>query len=292
MPDRAGTRQAHDAARRRELAAFLRARRARVKPADVGLPEGVSRRRTPGLRREELAQVSGVGLTWYTWLEQGRDIPASRQIIDALANALRMDEDERRHLFTLADLPLPPVGEVNTPPAPLRRMLNNLSPNPGYVIDERFDILAWNAAQAALWIDFANVPADRRNLVWLMFTDASVRTLLLDWASTARMVVAQFRASAGKHPEDTGFDRLAGELADRSEEFRQTWETYSVAEFDVAVNHLDHPICGRLDLDLFHLRVAEHPTLTVVMQTPVTAADADRLRMLPLAKGGAAALRS
>jgi hypothetical protein len=98
------------------------------------------------------------------------------------------------------------------------------------------------------------------------------------------MIVAQFRAAAGKHPDDDSFERLARALAARSEEFRQRWEAYSVAEFDVAVNHLDHPVCGFLDLDLFHLQVVEYPTLTVVMQTPLTAADAERLRRLPIEK--------
>jgi hypothetical protein len=272
---------ARDEARRRELAAFLRARRSQVKPADVGLPEGVNRRRTPGLRREEIAQLAGVGLTWYTWLEQARDIPASRQIIDALATALRMGDDERRHLLTLAGLPLPQApADLNTPPSALQRMVDNLAPNPAYVIDQRFDFVAWNAAQVALWLDPASVPPSERNLVWLFFTDPTVRTLLRDWADSARTIVAQFRAVAGKFPDDPTFTTLAQSLADRSPEFAQWWDAYSVAEFDLTVNHLDHPAAGPINLDLFHLRVAEYPNLTVVLQTPSTPDDAATLRKL------------
>lgn len=270
-----------DEARRRELAAFLRARRAQIKPADVGLPAGVNRRRTPGLRREELAQLSGVGLTWYTWLEQGRAIPASRQVIEALAKALRLDDDHRRHLFVLANLPPPPVSSGDKATlATLRRTLDSLLPNPAYVIDHRFDIVAWNAAQVALWMDPGGVPEDDRNLVVLLFTDPLVRTLLVDWKETARMVVAQFRAAAGQYPADPRFDQVVARLSADSAEFRGWWESYPVAEFDIAVNRLDHPRCGRLELDLLHLRLVEQPQLTVVLQTPVSERDSERLNLL------------
>jgi transcriptional regulator with XRE-family HTH domain len=278
-----------DDARRRELAAFLRARRANIKPTDVGLPEGIKRRRTPGLRREELAQLSGVGLTWYTWLEQARDIPASPQVVQALASALRLDDDERRHLFTLAGLPVRlPAAEPGQAPPTVQRMLDSLMPNPAYVIDQRFDIVAWNAAQAGLWLDPGRVPPADRNLVWLMFHDPAVRTLLEDWSGTARTVVAQFRAAAGQFPDDPRFEELSARLSEHSAEFAQWWNAYSVAEFDVSVNRLKHPVCGPLDLDLFHLRVIEYPNLTIVLQTPVGDEDARQVRQLAALAGAAA----
>ncbi|MBM7081341.1 helix-turn-helix transcriptional regulator [Micromonospora sp. SCSIO 07396] len=273
-----GARTMDDAARRKELAAFLRARRAELKPGDVGLPDGVNRRRTPGLRREEVAQLSGVGLTWYTWLEQGRAIPASRQVIDALATALRLGDEHRRHLFVLASLSLPPApGDDKPVLAAVQRMLDAVKPNPAYIIDHRFDVLAWNAAQSALWLDFAEIPEDERNLVLLLFRDPGVRRLLLDWDETARMIVAQFRAAAGQYPGDPRFAQVVDRLSRDSTDFLGWWESYPVAEFSMAVNRLAHPRAGALELDLSHLRLVEHPQLTMVLQTPVHDADARAL---------------
>lgn len=267
--------------RKRELGAFLRARRERLKPQDVGLAAGGGRRRTPGLRREEVAQLSGVGLTWYTWLEQGRDIPSSRQVIEALATALRLDDDDRSHLFELAGLR---AAAQRSPgdklPSLVQRVLDNLMPNPAYVFDQRLDILAWNAAQAKLWLDPAKVEPAERNLLWLIFTDTAVRELLVDWESAARNVLGQFRASAGRNGNDRRFAEIADRLRAVSPDFGKRWDSYPVAEFNVEVNELDHPLVGRIDLDLLHLRLVEHPTLTVVLQTPATAIDSARLATL------------
>lgn len=264
--------------RRTELAAFLRARRAQLKPVDVGLPEGLGRRRTPGLRREEVCQLSGVGLTWYTWLEQGREITTSAQVIEALAVALRLDPDERRHLFALAGMAIPvPEADGVQSTEVIQRILDSLKPNPAYVLDERFDILAWNRSQSALWMDPGTVAAESRNLVWLMFTVASARELVVDWEGGARMLLAQFRAAAGRHAEDRRFAELAKGLSEASPEFAEWWDSYPVAEFDVGINQLNHPVVGRLDLHLVHLRLVENPALTVVLQTPVTDIDAKRL---------------
>ncbi|NUT48568.1 MAG: helix-turn-helix domain-containing protein [Saccharothrix sp.] len=263
--------------RKRELGAFLRARRERLKPQDVGLVAS-GRRRTPGLRREEVAQLSGVGLTWYTWLEQGRDIPSSRQVIEALATALRLDDDDRDHIFELAGLR---AAEPRSPdralPALVQRVLDNLMPNPAYVFDQRLDILAWNAAQAELWMDPGAVDPAERNLLWLIFTDPLVRTLLVDWESAAGSVLGQFRAAAGRNSADHRYAEIADRLRAASPEFGRRWDSYPVAEFDVEVNRLDHPRVGRIDLDLLHLRLVEHPTLTVVLQTPVGPVDSARL---------------
>ncbi|TQM79833.1 helix-turn-helix protein [Saccharothrix saharensis] len=267
--------------RKRELGAFLRARRERLKPQDVGLAPVAGRRRTPGLRREEVAQLSGVGLTWYTWLEQGRDIPSSRQVIEALATALRLDDDDRDHIFELAGLraaePRSPDGEL---PALVQRVLDNLMPNPAYVFDQRLDILAWNRAQALLWLDPGTVEPAERNLLWLIFTDPLVRSLLVDWESAAGSVLGQFRAAAGRSSGDHRYAEIANRLREVSPEFGKRWDSYPVAEFDVEVNRLDHPGVGRIDLDLLHLRLVEHPTLTVVLQTPVGPVDSARIATL------------
>jgi len=272
-----------DELRRKELAAFLRARRGALKPEDVGLADGFGRRRTPGLRREEVTQLSGVGLTWYTWLEQARDIPASRQVVQALAAALRLDADDTRHLYHLAGLPeprsqtAPDDGDVLDT---LRRTLASLTPNPAYAIDECFYIVAWNRAQAALWLDPGQVKETDRNLLWLMLTDASARSLVVDWEDAAQRLVGRFRAATSEHAGDPRFGELSDRLAGVSPEFAQWWNGYPVADFDVQVNQLDHPRVGRLDMDLLHLRVVEHPGLTVVLQTPRTPEDAARAAAL------------
>jgi transcriptional regulator with XRE-family HTH domain len=272
----------HEGARRRELAAFLRARRAAIQPADVGLPEGTGRRRTPGLRREEVAQLSGVGLTWYTWLEQSRDIPASPQIVTALANALRLDDDSRRHLYALAGLPVSDTRpeEREHVLGSIQRMVAGLEPNPAYVMDERFDILAWNRAQAALWRDPGDVAPERRNLMWLAFTDPRLSSLIVGWERTVPELVAQFRAAAGRNPGDPRYAELVRELSAVSDGFRAWWDAYPVAEFDNGLREVDHPVAGRLHLDSAHLRLVADPTLTLVLHTPVGPDDATRLRQM------------
>jgi hypothetical protein len=277
-------------ARRRELAAFLRARRAAIRPADVGLPEGANRRRTPGLRREEVAQLSGVGLTWYTWLEQSRDIPASPQVVAALADALRLDDDSRRHLYALAGLPVSATRaqEREHVLASVRRMVAGLEPNPAYVMDERFDILAWNRAQSALWRDPGEVAPERRNLMWLAFSDPRLSSLIVDWDRTARELVAQFRAAAGRNPDDPRYAELVRELSAVSDDFRAWWDGYPVAEFDAGLRQVDHPAVGRLQLDSAHLLVAADPTLTLVLHTPVGPEDAARLRQMVPPPGASA----
>src|SRR5579871_2484710 len=180
------TRPDIDDGRRREFAAFLRSRRERLMPSDVGLPDGF-RRRTPGLRREEVALIAGVGATWYTWLEQGRDVQPSEEVLNALAVALRLDPAERRHLFILADRPAqqPLATGPESVPRPLVRMLKRMTDQPAYVLGRRWDVLAWNKAAVAVFGDFGRLEGDARNLIHLMFANESHRRLLLDWEQLA-----------------------------------------------------------------------------------------------------------
>src|SRR6266540_1325024 len=156
--------------RRTELASFLRSRRERIRPEDVGLPPG-GRRRTPGLRREEVAQLAGVGVTWYTWLEQGRDINVSTQVLDAISRTLRLDRLERNHLYTLAGVPIAPGAvECSVLTRPALRILEQLAPYPASVLNRRYDVLACNAAYRKIFIDLDEIPVEDRNLLWLVFT--------------------------------------------------------------------------------------------------------------------------
>jgi transcriptional regulator with XRE-family HTH domain len=273
-----------DESRRAELGRFLRARRAAIQPADAGLPSGTGRRRTPGLRREEVAQLSGVGIAWYTWLEQGRVVATSAQVIDALAGALRLDEEAHRHLRALAGLPLPPAwisGQGHDPvPEALQRMLDSLLPNPAYITDRRFDFLAWNHAYSSVWRDLADIPPAQRNLVWLMLTDPSLRRLLVGWEKRARALLDQFRTVAGRYPKDIRIARLVADLEAGSPHFRDWWPQYTVGRFTSPEHVIDHPEAGRISLDLAQLSITHHPSLILVLQTPVT--DADRASLTRL----------
>jgi transcriptional regulator with XRE-family HTH domain len=268
------------AARRAELGAFLRSRRARLRPADVGLPadQHPGRRRTPGLRREEVAELSGVGVTWYTWLEQGRNVTASEQVIDALARALRLDPAQHRHLRTLAGLATDPaVGAVEVGRDRLQRLVDAAAPSIASVYDVHLDYVVWNDAYRQLRHDPATLPEDRRNLLWMMFTDAGSRTRLVHWEPAARAVLGQFRAAAGRRPADPRFAAIVAGLTTESPEFRLWWTQHPVREFRPATITVDHPAIGPLELEMFQLRPVEHPELLMVVQVPATPHDRDRV---------------
>ena len=195
QPSAAQRRQQPADVRRHELADFLRSRRERISPDQVGLPVG-GRRRTPGLRREEVAQLAGVGVTWYTWLEQGRDIRASDQVLGAIANTLQLDPHERAHLFILAGQPEPEVEkECRTITPAIHQMLGQLEPLPALVVNTRLDILAYNRAYDRMVGGLARFDFEDRNSLWLAFTDPAWRARIVDWRPAAQRLVAQFRAA-------------------------------------------------------------------------------------------------
>ncbi len=225
---------ADDASRREALADFLRARRARLRPADVGFgDDGASgRRRTPGLRREEVAELSGVGVTWYTWLEQGRDIVPSAQVIDALARALLLDEDQHRYLRELSGLTPAARGDPAEAVLPrLRRLVDAAAPNVASVYDAHFDYMVWNRPYVLVRHDPGEYTAGRRNLLWMMFTDTTNRTRMMRWEPAARAVLSQFRTAFGRRPGDPRFRQIVSELSEVSPEFRRWWAEYPVRYF-------------------------------------------------------------
>jgi transcriptional regulator with XRE-family HTH domain len=267
---------------RGQLADFLRSRRARLTPADVGLPADSEpgRRRTPGLRREEVAELSGVGVTWYTWLEQGRKIPASPQVVDALARALRLSADEHRHLRELAGLPVTPEASGDDTRPRLQRLVDAVAPNAACVYDTYFDYLAWNEPYRRIRHDPAGLPAGRRNLLWMMFTDAENRTRMTTWDRAARALLSQFRAAAGRNPGDPRFAELVAALTEASPQFRDWWAEYPVRYFRPARIRVRHPQAGRITLELFQLRLEDDPGLLMVMQVPADPASRDRVTAL------------
>ena len=273
---------------RAELATFLRTHRTRLTPADVGLVAGSAsgRRRTPGLRREEVAQLSGVGVTWYTWLEQGRDITASAQVIDALARALLLSADEHRHLRDLASLPPPEQGAPSDDVLPrLQLLVDAAAPSPASVYDSHFDYVVWNEAYARVRHDPRSLPPDRRNMLWMMFTDPANRARLVHWEQSARVVFSQFRVAAGRNPEDPRFAELASALTEASPQFRQWWTEYPVRYFRPAMIAIRHPRAGVIGLQMFQLRLVDQPDLIEVLQVPADERSLRRVTSL-LAEAG------
>ncbi|ETK37946.1 helix-turn-helix transcriptional regulator [Microbispora sp. ATCC PTA-5024] len=272
-----------DRSRRVELGAFLRAQRGRLRPADVGLPEDLrpGLRRTPGLRREEVAELAGLSLTWYTWLEQGRDIAASAQVVGALARALRLDPDQYRHLCRLAGLAAPEPDAAGADGLlRLQRLVDAAVPNCASVYDARFDFVVWNSAYARLRHDPALLPESRRNLLWIMFADDVARARMVRWEAAARAVLNQVRVAVGERPEDPRLAGLVAELAEESPEFRRWWAEYPDRYFRPATIGVDHPEAGRVDLVMYQLRPVERPDLLMVLQVPATGADLRRVTAL------------
>jgi transcriptional regulator with XRE-family HTH domain len=246
-------------AQRQELADFLRARRGQLSPREAGIEPG-PRRRTPGLRREEVAQLSGVSVTWYTWLEQARDITVSGQVLDSLARALQLDAAEKLYMYTLADQQGVVRQEIgDAPSAQLQRLVDALNPNPSYLIGPSWDLLAWNAAEAGLIGDPARRPRHERNIIRMVFTDPETRGLLADWRAQASGLLAQFRADAVRNLGDPRFEQLSDELYAASAEFRELWDEHRVADFGSARWEFDHPRLGRLAVDYVRLAALQFP---------------------------------
>jgi len=250
--------------------AFLRSRRERLTPAMAGLPPGV-RRRTPGLRRDEVALLAGVGTTWYTWLEQGRDVRASPEVLSALAAALRLDPTERAYLFMLGGQPmpeLPPSGPEQVEP-PLQRMLTSLSGQPAYVLGRRWDILAWNRAAAILFGDYARLAGDERNIMHMLFADPEHRRLLVDWEILAPASLAMFRADSAKYAGDTDFERLIAILNRESPEFRAWWPRHDVLSRLATQKRVNHPAAGLMVFEYTSFAVTGRPGMKLIVYTPL-----------------------
>jgi transcriptional regulator with XRE-family HTH domain len=261
--------------RRDDLAAFLRARRDALTPADVGLPAGRSRR-TKGLRREEIAMLAGVSVTWYTWLEQGRPINASADVLSALARTLRLDDAERNHLLALASSTATgdqSVVPVEYAPDALRRLIEAMEPAPAYVLGSRWEFLAWNRAQSHLYPMIERLPDEHRNLLWVVFAEPSARTLIGDWAEQARRIMAEFRAATSALRADQGVRGLIAELQACSSEFAEWWPQLDVAEFQTRLRRYHHPRAGELVFEYQQLTPSEWPSLRVVVQLPVPGDD-------------------
>lgn len=245
--------------RRAEIATFLRARRARVQPERVGLPSG-SRRRTPGLRREEVAALAGVSSEWYKWLEQARSVRASADALRRIAGALQLEPDETRHLLALSGYTWNDDGassrrETITPH--LQRLLEQLEYCPAWVLGERWDILAWNPAATVILGDLAAMQGLERNALYLMFLGSRLRGMLVDWEVHARDIVAKVRLVHARHVDDPWFNEIVRLVHERSAEFAGWWDEQLVQLPRDGTKYYDHPQAGRLSFDYTVLDVAD-----------------------------------
>jgi transcriptional regulator with XRE-family HTH domain len=235
----------------------------------VGLPPGI-RRRTPGLRREEVAQLANIGTSWYVWLEQGRNVHPSAQVLEGLAQALRLTLNERRHLFLLAGQPLPPhvpSSEESESPA-LQQVLDDLNPTPAYAVGRRWDYLAWNNAAAALFsISEASSPYER-NLVWRLFTSPAMRERP-NWELIARGTLSEFRAASARYPGDKWFEELVEDLKQVSPEFRRWWPHHDVRSSLDSHKVMEHPTMGHLEFEHITLQVLSNPDVRIMIYSPL-----------------------
>ncbi|MGW6931442.1 helix-turn-helix transcriptional regulator [Lentzea sp. NPDC054927] len=243
-----------------ELGAFLRSRRERITPAEAGLPS-TGRRRTPGLRREEIAVLAGISATWYTYLEQGRDVQASDQVLGALAAALGLDRSEKDHLFQIAGRA--PAAEVEEAlPDEVAAVPALLQPNPAYIIGATYDVLVHNEAAADL---FPALQGENPNFVRWVFTDPQARHALMDWEPEARGLLARLRTLAGRHAGEARFTRLIDDLHEASQEVRDWWPHYDVQARRGGRKRLRHPRLGPLDYAYTAFHLAEQPDQTLVI---------------------------
>ena len=261
--------------RRDELRAFLRSRRARLSPADVGLPDDGGRRRTPGLRREELAALAGVGVSWYTWLEQGRDINPSPDVLDALARALRLDPAERRTLFALARTELPLADDVaGTDPDRADRevdqliaLVHSMHPNPAYLLGAMTRILAWNHAASAVLGSPDHLPEERRYLLWWLLVEPG-EEMTPQREATARNTLARFRAEYARHAGEPEYEEFVAQIRDRSARFRDWWDEHEVIEAQRGTKVMDHPQLGTLRLHHAQTVPTGRPELRMAIYAP------------------------
>jgi transcriptional regulator with XRE-family HTH domain len=246
--------------RRREIADFLKTRRMRRQPEELGLPRG-RRRRTPGLRREEVAAAAGVSAEWYTWLEQARDVRPSAQVLTRIGAALRLEPNETRHLLTLGGYAVPASGS-DLPRSVsvslrLQRLIDQMDFGPAWVFGERWDIVAWNRAASVIHGDLAGLQGIERNALYQLFLGDRMRSMLVDWDTHGRMCVAKLRSAYASRVDDPWFNELVTLLRTRSEQFEAWWNQNDIETSQEGVKHYEHPQAGRLVFDYSVLDVLD-----------------------------------
>jgi hypothetical protein len=281
----------HDEIRRHELSDFLRTRRARISPADIGFPAAHRRRTWFAARRG--SPVAGMSATWYTRLEQRRPISVSRGMLDNLARVLQLNPVERIQLFRLARrepaIDSTPRRETVSPR--FQRMLDQSDIMPSFVMGRRWDVLGWNRAARAFFLDFEQIPPDERNMVWLFFTHPGLRSLLVDWSTRAQDTLARFRADYGRYAGDSHFVQLVDRLNAVSPEFAQWWPRHDVLPMSEGCGQYNHPLVGRMVVDHMTFSVVDNPELRVVAWLPEASSMKKMRRIIAAFRGGAGVRR-
>jgi transcriptional regulator with XRE-family HTH domain len=254
--------------RREELGKFLKSRRARLSPEEFGMPPG-PRRRTPGLRREEVALLAGVGVTWYTWLEQGRRINASMQVLDAVARTLRLDPAERWHLYRLAEAtPLRTARVQEVVPDSVREIVNSLDPLPASLTNGRFDVLVSNAASEDLFWEWHSMPCIHKNTLWCCVTEPMAREKFPQYDQEVPYLVARLRAAYGRHVGDPDWEEDIRRLCSLSREFAELWSRHEVAAAEPRTRTFLHPDAGPLTFTVNELEIPVMPEARLTVYTP------------------------
>ncbi|MBR8510557.1 helix-turn-helix transcriptional regulator [Burkholderia cenocepacia] len=274
------------------LGAYLRDRREKLDPVALGLP--ATRRRTPGLRREEVAQRAHVSVAWYTWLEQGRGGAPSADVLDRLARALMLNEAEREHLF-LIGLGHPPEVRYHAPAGVtprLQHVLDSLDASPAIIRTATWDVAAWNDAAAATLTDYTTLPPAARNILRLIFVDADVRHAQPDWERIARFAVGGFRADIARSGATQAVQAFVDEMRATSAEFDAMWRDHDIRTHEETTKEIRHPRAGRIALEHSTFSVTGRPDLSLVIFTPATPADRARIRELVAAREQARATQA
>lgn len=269
--------------RKEDLREFLRSRRARLQPEDVGIRPSAGARRVAGLRREELAHLAGVSVDYYVRLEQGRSLNPSEEVLDAISRALQLGDAERAHLFDLAK----PSAARRRPARPQRvrpgvlQLMDSLVHQAAFVLGRRMDVLASNRLAKALLTDFEALPARERNMIRWMFYDETTRVLYPEWEKIASELVGVLRVDAGRHPDDPQLSELVGDLAVRSDDFRRWWAAHPVGERNFGSKRFHHPVVGDLTVDFEALALTGDPDQTLFIYTAEPgSASHDALKLL------------
>jgi len=259
------------------LGSYLKGRRAKLDPSALGF--GLGRRRTPGLRREEVALRANISPTWYTWLEQGRGGPPSPDVLERLAGALILTEVEREHLFLIGLGRSPDVHHQtrNDITPRLQRVLDSMRTNPAFIRTATWDIVAWNHAATMILTDYGSLPQNQRNILRFIFLDHRIRSAQNDWPSVARFAVAAFRGDTARAGVSEEAQPLIDELCRLSPEFKSYWHENDVRSFGDGVKYLQHPTVGPLALEYSAFAVDGRPDLTMVVYNPSTHEDFDKI---------------
>ncbi|MTT32085.1 helix-turn-helix domain-containing protein [Terrilactibacillus sp. BCM23-1] len=260
-----------DKERKKELGKFLKSKRGKISPTEFGLPIG-KRRKAIGLRREELSQLAGIGLTWYTWLEQGRDIQVSTQVLDSISRILKLNHEERKHIYLLANHQIPLDNNsdiVDTLHPVVQNFINHQKDCPIYVTNEKWDVISWNKAACKVFGDFTKMSSKEKNALWRCFCSKDYKELLVNWEDHAKRLLAQFRATTNRFIGERWYKDLIDELRTTSEKFNNWWGDQEILGTPIGEKEIRHPYIGTLFMEHMTLQVYDSPDLKLTIYRPL-----------------------